>query len=368
MKTRTRQHSIRQNLAGSRAIALFGMLAMLVAFVLTADSARAQTPTPQTVVPGTAAIWTDKPQYAVGDTILVCYRVPIPGPITITDITADGTAHVFYSGPSAGTDGCLPGTIIPPTGTECMRLTYPLSVGTGSTQTCFQVIGVTPPPVQPGVVVISTDRTAYTAGDPFTTCYRVPGPGPVTITVTRPNGVVDTLISGYDDGTGACFPGTISTVPGIECQLLVYSYPSGQQASASTCYQITAPPPSTGWTFVGNAVVLADGRWVFNELVPLNAALTYVRVTSGGCGDDPSLVAVWESSLQRPAGAAPGIDVLAGYLLPVGLAAQSAVSGYAATVREIVAAEAPPTQVAGVLYSINTAYQGVNLSICFRNP
>ena len=66
------------------------------------------------------------------------------------------------------------------------------------------------------------------------------------------------------------------------------------------------------------------------------------------------------------------LSLLGGLLMAgagvVGLAAQSDVSGYAATVREIVAAQAPPTQVAGVLYSINPAYQGVLLSICFRNP
>jgi hypothetical protein len=344
-------------------------LAVIAAFAFGAAAAGAQQPAPQTVVPGTAAIWTDQAQYAIGDAILICYRVPTPGPITVTDIAADGTVRVLYSGPSAGTDGCIPGTVTPPAGTECVRLTYPLTVGTGSTQTCFQVIGTAvPPPVQPGALAITTDRTSYTTGDPFTVCYRVPAPGPVTITVTRPNGVVDTLIAGYDDGTGGCLPGTISTIPGTECLLLVYSYPSGQEATTTSCYQVTAPPPSEGWTFVGSAVVLADGRWVFDQQVPLSATLSYVRVTSGGCGDAPSLVAVWESNLQRPPGAPSGIDVLAGYLLPVGLTAGSGVSGYAATVRSLEPAQTPPTQVAAILYGISSAYQGVLLNICFRNP
>jgi len=337
--------------------------------IASADTARAQQPTPQAVVPGTAAIWTNQPQYSVGDPIVVCYRVPIPGPITITNIVADGTVSLFYSGPSNGTDGCITGTVVPPTGSECLRMTYPLSVGTGVTQTCYQVIGATPPPVQPGVVAITTDKPAYMASDPFTACYRVPSPGPVSITVTRPNGVIDTIASGYDDGTGGCIPGTISTVPGTECLLLVYTYPSNQQASASTCYQITAPPPPTSdWTFAGSANVLPDGRWLFSQQVPLSAALTFVRVTSGGCQDPPNLVAVWENNLLRPAGAPAGIDVLEGYLVPVGLAASGSTSGYASTVRPLGVAQAPPTQVDAVIYGINPAYQGVILSICFRNP
>jgi hypothetical protein len=368
MTERFSRHSLQYAGRNRRLFTILGVLALLATLVIDGGTTRAQQPAPQTVVPGTAAIWTDKPQYAVGDPILVCYRVPIPGPITITDITADGTAHIFYSGPSSGTDGCIPGTVIPPTGTECMRLTFPLSVGTGVTQTCFQVVGSAPPPVQPGVVVITTDKPTYTAGDPFTFCYLVPGPGPVTITVTRPNGVVDNLLAGYDDGTGGCVPGTISSIPGVECLLLVYTYPNGQQVSASTCYQVTAPAPSEGWTFAGSALVLADGRWVFDQQVPLSATLTYVRVTSGGCGDAPNLVAVWESNLQRPPGAPSGIDVLAGYLLPVGLAASSGVNGYAATVRSLAAAQSPPTQVAAVLYGISNSYQGVPLNVCFRIP
>jgi hypothetical protein len=346
-----------------------GLIAVAIALIAVGTlppAATAQQPAPQTVVPGTAAIWTDQSQYAIGDAILICYRVPTPGPITVTDIAADGTVRVLYSGPSAGTDGCIPGTVTPPAGTECVRLAYPLAVGTGSTQTCFQVVGATPPPVQPGAVAITTDRTTYTVGDPFTVCYRVPGPGPVTITVTRPNGTVDTIAAGYDDGTGGCLPGTISMFPGTECLLLVYSYPSGAEATATTCYQVMAPAPSEGWTFAGSAVVAGDGSWVFNQQVPLSAALTYIRVTSGLCDAAPNLVAVWESRLQRPPGAPSGIDVLAGYLLPVGLAATSGVNGYAATVRSLDPAQAPPTQVAAVLYGISSAYQGVLLSVCFR--
>ena len=98
-----------------------------------------------TVQPGAAAITTDRQQYSIGDPIQVCYRVPIAGFITITDLPSSQQTHVFYQGPSAGTGGCLPGTITPPGGNECLILTYPLAGGAGRTQTCFWVIGPPPP-------------------------------------------------------------------------------------------------------------------------------------------------------------------------------------------------------------------------------
>lgn len=100
---------------------------------------------PQTVQPGNAAIFTDKQQYNIGDSIQVCYRIPIPGFITITDLPSSQQTQVFFQGQSTGTSGCLPGTITPPAGHECLILNYPLAGGTGTTQTCFQVLGPTPP-------------------------------------------------------------------------------------------------------------------------------------------------------------------------------------------------------------------------------
>jgi hypothetical protein len=98
-----------------------------------------------TVQPGTAAIFTDRQQYNIGDPIQVCYRIPIAGYITILDLPSSQQTQVFYQGPSTGTSGCLPGTITPPSGNECLILTYPLAGGTGRTQTCFWVAGPTPP-------------------------------------------------------------------------------------------------------------------------------------------------------------------------------------------------------------------------------
>jgi hypothetical protein len=105
------------------------------------------TSTPQvgTVQPGTAAITTDRQQYNIGDNIQVCYHIPIAGYITITDLPSSQQTHVFYQGTTTSTNGCLPGTITPPAGNECLILTYPLLGGTGRTQTCFWVNGQPPP-------------------------------------------------------------------------------------------------------------------------------------------------------------------------------------------------------------------------------
>jgi hypothetical protein len=127
---------------------LNGRLAVVALFVLIVLA----TPVPRTaaqqvgtVQPGTAAIFTDKQQYNLGDAIQVCYRIPIAGYITITDLPSSQQTQVFYQGPSAGTGGCLPGTITPPAGQECLILTYPLAGGSGRTQTCFYVNGPVPP-------------------------------------------------------------------------------------------------------------------------------------------------------------------------------------------------------------------------------
>jgi hypothetical protein len=89
---------------------------------------------------GGASITTDKQTYQVGEPIRICYRVPGPGPITITDVQG-GSSKVIISGNDDGTGGCINGTITPPTGQECFRLDYRSSRGSGSTQTCIIVGG-----------------------------------------------------------------------------------------------------------------------------------------------------------------------------------------------------------------------------------
>ena len=174
--------------------------------------------------------------YTVGDPIRICYDVPGPGPITITDVHADGTQHVLLSGNDDGTGGCFNGTVTPPAGTECLRLDYHTSAGSGTTQVCFQVVGSGP---APGNAFISTDRSLYRAGDPIRICYDVPGPGPITITSLLPGGGSRVVLSGYEDGAGGCVDRTLGPETGIKCLRLEYNT-SGGSGSRQTCFRVTA--------------------------------------------------------------------------------------------------------------------------------
>jgi hypothetical protein len=330
-------------------------------------SAAAQQGEPLTTVPGTAAIWTDKQQYQIGEAVQICYRIPVAGNITITDLPADGSRRTFYTGPSQGTGACLPGVITPPPGHECMRLDFPLVGGTGTTQTCFQVVGPTPPP--PPGPSITTDRTSYRFGDPIRVCYGVPGPGPVTITDKLANGQQQVFISGYDDGTGGCVPGTVTPPAGTECMAITYTDPATSlQSSAQTCFQVLdpAPPPPAGWTYLGWAQIDPIGNWTFETQVQVPTNLTYVRATSGGCDDSPNVVAVWEGQMVTQPGTPLGVAVLAGGLQPIGLAARGNSGGWGYIQRPLV--ENPVETITLSLFGMSPAYQGFVLSVCLRAP
>jgi hypothetical protein len=370
MSDQTGPHAIpRRRAGGARAIALIGTLALLVGFAVRADAARAQQPNPTTVQPGTAAIWTDKTQYLIGDTINYCWTIPVAGTIQITDYPADGSAQVIFTGTS-GTTGCQTGVVLPPPGTECLKLTFPLPPGTGQTQTCFQVVGTSPPPPSSGAS-ISTNRPSYQIGDPIQVCYSVPGPGYVNITNTLADGTTQPFVSGYDDGTGACIPGTVTPPPGTECLTLNWTSSTTfgtATAGAQTCFQVAGtPPPPSGYIFVGNAPIQADGSWAFYmQTYPPQPGLTYVRVTSGGCTDSPAEVAVWEGNMTPEAVYQPGLQVFEGNLFGVGNTAITGTSGYGYIAVPMV--QYPPATVSLTLYGIPPAYQGINLNVCVRTP
>jgi hypothetical protein len=327
-----------------------------------------------TVQPGTAAIWTDQSQYQIGSPIQVCYRIPMQGQIQITDLPADGTSQLFFSGQSAGTSSCLPGTVTPPAGTECMRLTYPQLGGTGQTQTCFQVVGPNPPP-PPSRLSISTNRSSYNIGDPIQVCYQVPAPGPVTITDILANGTQQTFFSGYDDGTGGCLPGTVTPPAGTECLRIQFGGGGGQipgpiigPSIAQTCFQVRGPlpPPPAGWVSVGSARVDSNGNWNFDGQAELNPSFTYMRVTSGSCDDNPASTLVWEAALQRDNLPRLGVDVFDGDLFAVGLAVSSGGHGHARISRPVTLN--PVTQVDATLFQVGIVYTGTNLTVCMRAP
>lgn len=78
---------------------------------------------------GVLRIWTDRRLYYVGDTIQVCFRVPAPGYIRITDVMPDGYRQVLWEWYDDGRGDCMYAYITPPVGTECLILRYDMIRG-----------------------------------------------------------------------------------------------------------------------------------------------------------------------------------------------------------------------------------------------
>lgn len=215
--------------------AVLGMLALVVGgTALRPGRGEAQV---GTVQPGTAAIWTDRTQYNIGDAIQYCYRIPITGQVTVTDFPANGTSMVIFSQVVGSTHGCQSGTVTPPPGHECLQLSYPLFGGPGQTQTCFTVLGAQPP-ISALAIYVNPPQQIYTVGQAIDVCYRVSAPGQIRIIDQIEEDTPTTFFSGYDDGTGGCIPGTITPPTGRECLSIVFTYSAdGGQANAQTCFQ-----------------------------------------------------------------------------------------------------------------------------------
>lgn len=187
---------------------------------------------------GGASITASKSTAQIGETIQLCYRVPGPGPITITDIQPNGS-HVLVSGVDDGTGGCVPLTITPPAGQECFRLDYQSSRGSGSTQTCIQVVGASSPQPQPqpqpaASISVSADRGAgavYYIGDPITICVRVSVRSYVRLTDILADGSSRVIYERYIDGQD-CFQATITPPAGREIVRAQISCPPGAVCAA----------------------------------------------------------------------------------------------------------------------------------------
>lgn len=104
-------------------------------------------PCGQTLGQHCTAVWTNRSQYTIGDSIQVCYSVPFAAHIRLTDIEADGTPQT-WEGDDDGTGGCLVGTVTPPTGTEHFRIdVYQGTAVYQSAETSFQVLPAVTHPV-----------------------------------------------------------------------------------------------------------------------------------------------------------------------------------------------------------------------------
>jgi hypothetical protein len=86
-------------------------------------------------------IWTNDNDYYVGQPVQFCYTVPGGGYFWIEDLLPNGTKTVLQSGYSfIGGGNCVWATATPPTGFECLRITFWYFDGAiTANQTCFTV-------------------------------------------------------------------------------------------------------------------------------------------------------------------------------------------------------------------------------------
>ncbi len=190
------------------------------------------------------AIWTDKSQYQIGDTIQYCYSVPQPAHVTITDIQPGGASQIALDADDDGTGGCLQGTITPPTGTERLHLSVTLNgTSLGSADTSFTVGGSSCAPNCSAT--LSTDKSQYNVGDPIQICFNPQTPSHVQITFTPPGGSTSVIYDQDDDGTGACFAAGTAQLPAGTRQLhMVVTQGSTVIAQADAQYSVVAPAPT----------------------------------------------------------------------------------------------------------------------------
>jgi hypothetical protein len=125
------QTALRSSPVERRSLALaLGLVAGLLTLVLFMPRAQASS----------VSISTDRSQYQVGDTAQVCYTVAGPGPVSITDMQADGSSHNLFATSDDGTGYCFAATITPPSGNECLSISATSNGTVGSSNTCFQVV------------------------------------------------------------------------------------------------------------------------------------------------------------------------------------------------------------------------------------
>jgi hypothetical protein len=88
---------------------------------------------------------------------------------------------------------------------------------------------------------ITTDRTQYRAGEPMRICYTAPGPGPISVVDVAPDGRSKTIRQATDDGTGDCFPATVSPPAGkhtLRLEVFAADQPKQVAASAETSFTV----------------------------------------------------------------------------------------------------------------------------------
>jgi hypothetical protein len=351
---------------GTRLVSLAILLLLAAAVAVTAAS-RPVTAQFAPIQPGRTGltIYTDQTQYTIGQPIQVCFYLPAPGQVIITRQLQDGRSLPVRSGFEPSATGCFNITAEGPVGTQCLVIIYGTAANpnAAANRTCYRVVGPTPvPPPVPPAASISTNKNVYQIGEVAYVCYRVPGPGQVTITDILADGRTQVFLQGFDDGTGSCVPGIVTPPTGTECMRLDYSTAVGS-GSRQTCFLVQGSP----WREVGS-LVYAGGVWNFDRQASIAQDETFVRVTSGRCLDAPDRVIVFEGALQlqNPNGRL-GVTTWVGTLTAAGAPATGTGGvGTARITRPVV--PNPVSQVDAALYNLRGVPTGTNFTVCVRRP
>ena len=114
------------------------LLPALVALTWLSVTAR---PNPVAAQSAAVAVTTDRAVYTIFDYIEVCWRVPGPGRVTLTDFRPDGFSPVALDLQNAAS-GCTEGAVVlPPAGRRCLRLDWSGAGGqSGSAETCIEAL------------------------------------------------------------------------------------------------------------------------------------------------------------------------------------------------------------------------------------
>ena len=85
-------------------------------------------------------ITTDKAVYRAGETITICYTVPGPGAVTITDYSSDGSSAVLLAVDDDGTGWCFVAIAQGPASAERLALSWSDGNQRDSAETFYQVV------------------------------------------------------------------------------------------------------------------------------------------------------------------------------------------------------------------------------------
>jgi hypothetical protein len=235
------------------------VVAAAVIGALLPASARAQEPGAQAVsvcpafeAPNGVAVCVDRgagATYVEGDPIRICVTVnipqiaifppPPPPLVRVTDHVDGHPPRVIFEEYFAGGQRCIDGTITAPFGRETIRAEVIDRQGRvfASDSTVFFSQPRQQPPQAASIAIDRGPGSTYRVNDWIRICYRVPGPGYVTIIDTLADGRSHVLLAGYDDGAGDCFYGIVTPPPGRECLRLEYNTSAGS-GTRRVCFRV----------------------------------------------------------------------------------------------------------------------------------